>query len=166
MQPQEKKYFVKSLAPVLAIIRQKGLIRTKQVSSTHYYGEHTGNDVEKFVEYPDRIEVHVLKESEGTFTFIDHFPLSSKEEGLTWLKAKGYTVANIVTMDYEEYEYNGGTVGTYIIDGFLPSVILYFPPENHEAITQEFGLSDAPAIDVPYNKYLASLGKLRSIPII
>jgi hypothetical protein len=166
MQPQEKKYRVNSLAPILEIIRQKNLPHIKYVRSTHYYGEHTGNDVEKFVEYPDRIEVHVLKESGGTFTLVDHFPLSSKEEGFAWLKNKGYTTANIITMEYDEYEYDGGLIGTYLIDGFLPSVILYYPGGKHEPVAALFGLTDAPRIDTPYNKYLASLGKLRSVPIM
>lgn len=165
MQSQEKKYRVKSLAPILAVIRQKNLPHVKHVQSTHYYGEHSGNDVEKFVEYPDRVEVHVLKESDGTFTLVDHFPLSSKEEGFAWLNKRGYTTANIVTMEYDEYEYEGGTIGTYLIDGILPSVILYYPPGKHEAVAETFGLADAPVIDVPYNTYLASLGKLRSIPL-
>jgi hypothetical protein len=165
MQPQEKKYRVKSLAPILAIIRQKNLPHVKRVISTHYYGEHRGNDVEKFVEYPDRVEVHVLKESDGTYTLVDHFPLASKEEGFAWLNKRGYTTANIVTMEYDEYEYEDGTIGTYLIDGILPSVILYYPAGKHESIAAIFNLADAPRIDSPYNKYLATLGKLRSVPI-
>lgn len=165
MQPQEKKYRVKSLAPIFEIIRQKNLTHIKHVTSVHYYGEHTGKDVEKFVEYPDRIEVHTLKETDGKFTLVDHFSLPDKNAGFAWLKEKGYKTANIVTMEYDEYAYENGVIGTYLIDGFLPSIILYCPPSLHDTSAKMFDLDHAEVITVPYDTYLSSLGRLRSIPL-
>lgn len=165
MEHQEKKYLVDSFADIEKILKHVGAKKGKEVVAIHYYGQHKGNDVEKFVEYEDRCEIHILKESNGRFTLTEHSPIPDKEAGIAWLKSRGYTTANIVKMAYTEYEYKNGTVGLYIIDDFLHSVILYYPPGAHEAIEKEFGLQTAKVISVPYNKLLEQLGRLRSIQL-
>lgn len=163
---QEKKYSVDSFEPILELISKKSLSVLKKVTSVHYYGKHEGLDVEKFVEYPDRVEVHVLKEHNGKFTPTEDFPLKDREEGFAWLKKRGYKVANIVKMDYVEYKYKNGTLGLYRIDDFLLSIILNYPPGKHEVIEKEFGLENTDQIIIPYNKMLEKMGKLQSINLI
>lgn len=165
MKPQEKKYLVDSFADIQKILKRVGAKKGKEVVAIHYYGQHKGNDVEKFVEYTDRYEIHVLKEQNGRFTLTEHSPIPDKEAGMAWLKSRGYTMANIVKMAYTEYGYKDGTVGLYTIDDFLKSVILYYPPGQHETIEKEFGLQTAEVIRVPYNKLLEQMSRLRSMQL-
>ena len=165
MQPQEKKYLVDSFTGVEKKLEEVGAKKGKEVVAVHYYGQHESNDVEKFVECADRVEIHFLKETNGKFTLTEHSPIVDKEMGMVWLKRRGYTTANIVKMVYTEYAYKGGMVGLYIIDDFLHSVILYFPPDQHKEMEKKFGLGRAEQITVPYNKYLEKFGKLRSMPL-
>jgi hypothetical protein len=165
MKPQEKKYFVDSFASIQSLLKEKGAKKSEEIISTHYYGQHAGNDVEKFVEYTDRYEIHALKEENGKFTMTEDKQIKGKDEGVVWLKSKGYTTANIVKMDYTEYEYKNGTVGLYVINDFLHSVILYYPSDQHQEMEKEFGLDHAEVITVPYNKYLEKLGRLRSMKL-
>src|SRR3989344_6957889 len=150
MELQEKKYQISSFDPILELIKDKSLKKLKEVTSVHYYGKHDGNDVEKVVEYPNRVEVHVFKEKDGKFTPTEEFPLKDSQEGITWLKKRGFKVANIVKMEYVEYTYKNGTVGLYTIDDFHHSVILNLPSGEHEAAEKEFGLQVAEVINVPY----------------
>jgi hypothetical protein len=165
MKLQEKKYLVPSLAAIQKILKEKGAIKRQEVVSTHYYGQHEGNDVEKFVEYKDKYEIHVLKESSGRFTMMEHRPITDKDAGFLWLKSKGYKNAGIVKMDYAEYDYKNGTVGLYTIDNFLYSVVLYYLPSQHKAIEKEFGLQNVEVIVVPYNNYLEQIGRLCLVKI-
>src|SRR3989344_1594372 len=148
MKPQEKKYRVDSFSKILKLLKEKGAKKKKEIVSIHYYGQHKGNDVEKFVEYADRYEIHVLKEANGRFTMTEHKPIQNKDAGITWLKNHGFIIANIVKMVYTEYSYKNGTVGLYIIDDFLHSVILYFPHDQHKTMEEEFKLTSAEVISV------------------
>jgi len=163
MKPQEKKYRVDSFTNILKLLQEKGAKKGKEAITTHYYGEHKSNDVEKFVEYTDRYEVHILKESNGKFTTIEHSRIADKDTGITWLKKRGFNTANIVKMVYTEYSYKKGTIGLYTINDFLHSVILYYPSDQHKAMEKEFGLNSAEVISIPYNKYLERMGRLQSI---
>lgn len=165
MKLQEKKYLVDSFIDIQRHLNEVGAVPGKKIIATHYYGRHDGNDVEKFVAYDDRCEIHVLKESDGKFTMTEHRPIPNKEAGLAWLTSKGFSDADIVKMAYTEYAYKNGTIGLYVIDDFLHSVILYFLPEEHSIMEQEFGLQNAEVISLPYNKYLKKLGKLRSMTL-
>lgn len=165
MNHQEKKYRVESFDDVLKILRAKDSQKIHEVSSIHYYGVHEGNDVEKFVVYPDRTEIHSLKESDGKYILTDHRTITNKEEGLQWLKDQGYKRTNIVRMEYEEYGYRDGIVGLYTIDNFLHSIILDFLPDQHGDIEKEFGLTGTEVITVAYNKYLGMLGRIRSMEL-
>lgn len=162
MKSQEKKYHVDSFADIGRKLRQIGAQKIREIVSTHYYGQHEGNDVKKFVEYADRFEIHTLKEESGRFTMIEHAPITDKAAGIDWLQKQGFTHASIVNMAYTEYEYKHGTVGLYVIDDFLKSVILYYPPEQLAAIEKEFKLQNTEVISLPYNKYLDQIGKLRA----
>ena len=162
MKHQEKKYRVDSFTEILKLLNEKGAKKEKEIISTHYYGQHRSNDVEKFVEYSDRFEIHILKETDGRFTMTEHRPIPDKNAGLDWLKNRGFTTVNIVKMAYAEYTYKNGTVGLYTIDDFLYSVILYYPSNQHKVVEKEFDLSTAEVITFPYNKYLAKIGRLRS----
>jgi len=165
MEPQEKKYRVTEFDVIIRALAGAGAKKGKHVTSVHYYGQHDGSNVEKFVVYPDRTEIHTLTESDGKFILDEHRKISGKAEGFAWLKERGYRTVNIVQMDYSEYEYDGGTVGLYTIDDHVYSVILYYPPDMLSRMEQVFGLSDAAQITVPYNMYLKKLGKLRSVPV-
>lgn len=165
MEHQENKYLVRSFDETLRILQEKGARQINHIISVHYYGKHKGNDVEKFVEYPDRYEIHVLKEENGRFTLTEHSQIADKHAGIAWLKSKKYRSADIVKMDYTEYAYNDGTVGLYMIDDFLRSVILYYPSDQFENVEKELNLQHAEPITVPYNKYLEQLGRLRSIQL-
>lgn len=163
MKPQEKKYLIDSFDDIQKLLVEKGAVKGKEVTAVHYYGQHTGNDVEKFVEYADRYEIHILKESDGRFTMTEHSPIADKNAGIAWLRKRGYTNANIIKMNYVEYAYKNGTVGLYTIDDFLRSIVLYYPPGEHDAIEKEFGLQPAKVISVPYNKLLEQMGCLRTM---
>jgi hypothetical protein len=113
----------------------------------------------------DRYEIHILKEHDGRFTIIKHETIPDKNAGFAWLKNRGFKVANIVKMNYVEYAYKNGTIGLYIIDDFLHSIILYYPKEKHKAIENEFGLETAKVIGLPYNKFLKQMGCLRSMQL-
>jgi hypothetical protein len=165
MKLQEKKYLVRSLTAIQKILKEKGAIKRQEVVSTHYYGQHEGNDVEKFVEYEDKYEIHILKESSGRFIMMEHRPIADKDAGFLWLKSKGYKNAGVVKMAYAEYDYKNGTVGLYTIDNFLYSVILYYPPSQHKAIEKEFGLQNAEVIAISYNNYLEQIGRLCLVKI-
>ncbi len=165
MKPQEKKYRVDSFTSIQKLLEEKSAKKRQEIISTHYYGEHKGNDVEKFIEYVDRYEVHALKEEGGRFTMTEHKHIADKNAGFTWLKDKGYTNANIVKMAYTEYEYKNGIVGLYTINDFLRSVILYYPPDQHAETEKEFGLQNAEVITVPYNKLLEQMGRLHSLKL-
>jgi hypothetical protein len=153
MKPQEKKYQVNSFIKILKLLKEKGAKKKQRIISTHYYGQHKSNDVEKFVEYSDHFEIHILKESDGKFTMIEHKSIPDKDSGF------------IVKMDYEEYKYKNGKIGLYTIDDFLHSVILYYPSDKHEAMEKEFGLNNSEVISVPYNKLLKKMNCLRSLKI-
>lgn len=163
MKHQENKYLVDSFANTQKILRLAGAKKKQEIISTHYYGQHEGNDVEKFVEYGDRYEIHKLIEHDGHYTLTDHTPIADKAAGLRWLKKQGYTQVNIVRMAYTDYEYKNGIVGLYSIDDSLHSVILDFPKEQLEEIEKEFGLQTAEVIRVPYDKFLKHLGRLQSM---
>ena len=64
MNHQEKKYRVESFDDIQKKLLVCGATLERRVISIHYYGVHDGNDVEKFVVYPDRTEVHILELSE------------------------------------------------------------------------------------------------------
>lgn len=163
MQLQEKKYRVDSFDSISIILKDAPIVR--KVVSSHYYGHHDGHNVEKFVEYPDRFEIHILEESDGAFTMIDHKQIPGKDAGFAWLKEKGYTVADIVYMEYTEYDYNECIVGLYVINNFLHSIILNCLPGRHADMEKSLGLEGAELIHAPYNKYLKQLNKLQSIEL-
>lgn len=163
MEHQEKKYRVDTFDSVKKKLKQVNTSNIREVISTHYYGEHKGNNVEKFVEYPNRVEIHILKESDGKFTLIKRREIKDKNIGFTWFKARGYKTINIVKIVSTIYKYKDGTVGLYIIDDFLHSVILYYPPDQHAIVEKEFGLDKTEVISVPYNKFLYRIGRLRSM---
>jgi hypothetical protein len=162
MKFQEKKYRVDSFTKILKLLKEKGAKKGKEITSIHYYGQHKSNDVEKFVEYVDRCEIHMLKEQSGRFIITDHSVIPGKKTGFEWLKKRGFTKVNIVKMVYTEYEYKNGTIGLYTINDFLYSVILYYPIGQHEVTEKEFGLSSSEVISVPYNKFLEKMGRLQS----
>ncbi|HLD25015.1 MAG TPA: hypothetical protein VJB96_03815, partial [Patescibacteria group bacterium] len=151
MKYQEKKYRVDSLLPIQKLLERVGAKKGQEITTTHYYAEQHTNDIVKLVVYGDRNEIHVLLESHGTYSLKENIPVASVEAGLSWLKAHGYHTVDIVKMAYTDYEYKGGIIGLYVIDNFLSSVILDFPPGTHEAMEKEFGLQNAEVIHLPYN---------------
>lgn len=163
MTLQEKKYRVDSFDEIFQLLKKKNAKKIKRIESIHYYGNFESNDVEKFIEYEDRSEVHILKESNGNFTLTKKFKIADKNVGILWLKNRGYKSAGIVKMNYTEYEYKNGTVGLYVLNDLLNSVILYFPSNKLEEMEKKFKLSNAEVIKVPYNKYLEKIGQLKQV---
>lgn len=160
---QEKKYKVDSFKNILQLLKKKKAVKGKEIITIHYYGEHESNNVEKFVEYTDRYEIHILKESNGKFTLTEHSKITSKNAGITWLKKRGFKKASIVKMAYTEYIYGNGSVGLYVINDFLNSVILYYPNNELEKKEKEFRLTKAETINIPYNKYLEKIGRFQPL---
>jgi len=163
MKYQEKKYQVESFEQIRKVLDKLGVKKSKEAVTNHYYGQHEGNDVTKLVEYKDKNAIHILKEKDGKFDFVESIPVESVKAGLKWLKDKSYKVVNLVKMANEDYEYKGGQVRLYTIDDWLRSVILDYPEGEHEAIAKEFGLDKAEVIEIPYNKQLEEAGKLRTM---
>ena len=162
---QEKKYKVDSFKDILQLLKKKKAVEEKKIVATHYYGEHSSNNVEKFVEYEDRYEIHILEELNGKFTLTEHSKIVNRNAGITWLKKRGFTKASIVKMVYTEYIYGNGIVGLYKINDFLNSVILNYPSSEHSEKEKEFGLTKAEIIKIPYNKCLEKIGHFQSISL-
>lgn len=160
MKHQEKKYRIDKLASLEDKLGTLGAKRVAESSSTHYYTPQLTNDVVKLVAHLNRWEVHMLKEADGKFTQTKQISLGSLKEGLRWLRDNGYQNAAVVTMRHGDYEYAGGTVGLYVINELLYSVILDFPTGQHDQVAKALGLEDAEVIEVPYNKYLEQMGRL------
>lgn len=158
MKHHEKKYKVASFDSIKSKLDELGAKQIKDTSSTHYYAPQESNDVVKLVHYSDRNEIHILKETNGTFSLAENNPVTNLETGLQWLRDKGYKKVDVVKMDYTDYEYDSGVVGLYIINDDLHSVILDFPLNMHSAIEEVFELGNAEVITVPYNKYLEQAG--------
>lgn len=165
MKYQEKKYRTDSFSLALDILTKCNAPKEKEVVNTHYYAQKEGNDVVKLVVFADRNEIHTLTESQGKYTLTQKIPMKSLEDGLLWLKEKGYTTVDIVKMAYVDYTYKGGIVGLYTINDFLYSIILDFPAGEHDSKEKEFGLNPNDVISMPYNKYLESIGKLKSLAL-
>lgn len=163
MKHQEKKFLVDSFSSILLKLRELGCHPKPEKTSTHYYTHQARNDVVKLVADNRDYEVHVLKEANGKFTLTERIPLNSKEADFDWLKRKGYQAVDVVKMSYTDYIYQEGTIGLYTINNFLCSVILDFPEGEHEEIIELLELAAAEPLTVPYNKYLAALGKLKTI---
>ena len=162
MKHQEKKYQINSFNHVIGVLKRLGALKKSGKVTHHYYGQSDGNDVTKLVKYQDKCEIHILKETDGKFDLTDNIPVKDIKDGLKWLKTNGFKAVDIIKMENIDYEYNGGLVRLYTIDDWLKSVILDYPKGKHEKIAEKLGLVSNDQIKVPYNKHLASLGKLRS----
>ncbi len=165
MKYQEKKYLVDSFTHIQNLLKNAGSLPEPEVITTHYYARHPSKDVVKLVQFADKNEIHLLRESRGKFILTQRFPVPTKEAGLHWLKQKGYRTVSLVKMADTDYAYRNGIVGLYILNDEIRSVILDFPDGEHETIAKELELDSARAIDVPYNTLLEQMGKLHSIPM-
>lgn len=163
MKYLEKKYRVDSFTKILRLLNEKVAKKGQEVVTTHYYTRQESNDVVKLVKFIDKNEIHILEEKQGRFSLKQNIPVPSTDAGLQWLKDKGYKTVNIVKMTNIDYEYKNGIVGLYIIDDFLYSIILDFPEGQHEVMEKELGLNSAEIINIPYNKLLEKIGRLRSM---
>ena len=165
ISPTEKKYRVTSFENIKKLLKEVDAQQIRKIVSTHYYGRGTGNDVEKFVVYPDHAEIHVLKESDGKFTLTENERILDKAAGFGWLRKEGYATADVVNMECTEYAYKDGTIGLYILNSSVYSIILYYSGDKHELIEKELDLDTAEEIGIPYNKYLQNIGQLQSIEL-
>lgn len=73
MKHSEKKYLVDDLYGVKEKLKQLGAKKSKTIYSVHYYARQPGNDVTKLVHYSDRDEVHILKETGGTYALVEKY---------------------------------------------------------------------------------------------
>src|SRR3989339_49238 len=163
MKQQEKKYRVDSFTKVLEILSKNNAKKKQEIINIHFYTQKEGNDVVKLVKYRDQNEIHILDEIDGKYILKQKIPMKSTEEGLRWLKDKGYKMVDIIKMTYTDYEYKGGIIGLYTINDFLFSIILDYPEGQHEIFEKEFGLTKENVISLPYNKFLEKIGKLQSM---
>lgn len=166
MKHQEQKYRVDNFDPIVQKLTSLGAQPGHESTSTHYYAVVPGNDVVKVVAHADQCEVHKLSETDGgKFVLTDRFPVADVKAGLKWLKDQGYTQVSTVAMRHTDYEYAGGLVGLYDINGELKSLILDYPAGEHDAMAQALGVVGAERIEVPYNIYLEQRGLLNSADI-
>ncbi len=154
MKHSEQKYRVTSFDDVKTKLVDVGAKALPSSITYHYYAVQDSLDVSKLVVFPDKSEIHVLKEQDGNFTLTDRISVEDKESGLQWLKVHGHENTTLVTMDSTNYEYAGGIVGLYIINDKLHSVIFEFPSDQHNKMVDLFGMKDKEKIEQPYNKYL------------
>ncbi|HUD11119.1 MAG TPA: cupin domain-containing protein [Candidatus Saccharimonadia bacterium] len=165
MKYQEKKYRVEDFVAIELVLKKLHAQKAGESSSTHYYAQHTGNDVMKLVDCSDQCEIHELKAENGKFTLMKRLPMSSLRAGLEWLRGNGYDKVSIITMKHTDFNYSGGVVGLYVINDYLHSVIIDVPPGEHEARARELGIDGAEVIEAPYDKFLQQLGKLEAVDI-
>lgn len=78
MKLEEKKYRVNSFTNILKLLNKKKAKKDKRIISIHYYGQHKSNDIEKFVEYEDRFEIHIWKEQDGRLTMTEHIVIPAR----------------------------------------------------------------------------------------
>ncbi|HSX31551.1 MAG TPA: hypothetical protein VLE99_06575 [Candidatus Saccharimonadales bacterium] len=166
MRYQEKKYRVDGFELIITRLMTLGIEPLEPSTSTHYYAQQLDSGVTKIVEHSAKTAIHVLDEVGGKFSLRENIAIQNLAAGKAWLKDHGFHKISIVTMDHTDYEYRTGLVGLYVINNWLHSVILDYPSGQHKTIEHELGLDKAEVISLPYNKYLESLGKLKSIELI
>jgi len=150
----EKKYRVESFDEIKAkLLKVKAEIQPAS-TTLHYYADQQTDNITKLVVYPDKSEIHILKANNGAFSLTDKITVYSEEDGLEWLKKRGFKGTKLVKMTNLDCQYNGGIVGLYIINDKLLSVILDFPLDQQEGMAELFGMKDKEIINQPYNKYL------------
>lgn len=163
MTKQERKYLVKSFTKIKKILSNKKISQSQYSATDHFYGRQKGNNVTKLVKYSDKLEIHVLEEEDGIYLLKKTIPMKTVNEGINWLRNSGFSVIDIVKMESITYDYLGGLVRLYLIDGWLHSVILSHDNEKLSEVEKKLGIKKADVIAQPYNVYLESLGKLRTM---
>lgn len=150
----EKKFKVTSFADIKHTLERLGARQVSKSESHHYYGMQQSKDVTKLVLSENKCEIHILKEQDGTFTLTNTIKVKDKHEGIKWLEDNGFKERMHVKMAHDDYEYDNGIVGLYVINDELLSVILDYPLNQHEKIMELLKLSSAEVIEQPYSQYL------------
>ncbi len=149
----EKKFRVESFDDVKQRLVEIGAKSAGRSISIHHYAETDGDTINKIVEDEDGVRITVLKDHGGTFEFVKREPVESFEEGMKWMKDQGFTEFKKLKMETDLYTYKNGTIELNTInDGQILSVILFYEPLEHEAITNELELNYAEKIIVAYNE--------------
>lgn len=104
----------------------------------------------------EKCEVHIFKEQNGTFSLTNTVKVKDKNDGILWLKKNGFQEIMHIKMEHDDYEYEDGIVGLYIINDRLRSVILDYKPKKLQKMNKLFNLDKAETISQPYNQYLKS----------
>lgn len=162
---QERKYRVESFIPIKRRLEQLGIAGSKLKKTSHYYRQYEGNDVIKLISNKNKNKIVHLKENKGKFDLIESIQMESLEDGLNWMKEKGYSSVGLVKMENVDYKYKNGLVRLYIIDDWLYTVILKYPKGEHKSLESDLLLGKAETVKVPYNKLLKQLGKLKIIKL-
>ncbi len=150
----EKKFKVASFTDIRRILKELNAKHASRSESHHYYGMQQSRDVTKLVLSENKCEIHILKEQDGTFTLTKTIKVKDKHEGIKWLEKNGFKEIMHIKMAHDDYEYDNGIVGLYVINDELLSVILDYPLSRHQEISELFKLSSAEVIEQPYNQYL------------
>ena len=161
----EKKYRVESFDTMLRKVNELGAKPTIDIHSTHYYARLDSDDTIKMIDYPDKVEIHEVSTRNGLHSIDKIIGLDSVAAGYEWFKQRGYHTLEVVKMHDREFSYLDGGFALYAVDGVVNSVILGYEEARIPAMEEVFELTLAEEILVPYNKYLAKLGKLRLINI-
>lgn len=162
MTRQEKKYRADSFDYALHFFAERSVPQIQTSTTYHFYGQQGGNNVTKLVQYADKQEIHILEESGGIFSLVETIPVDTVNDGLEWLRSHGYEHVDEVKMQSWSFEYRGGLVRLYLIDDWLHSIILSHEYGQIQTVEKELGLKAEDVIVEPYNKYLATAGRLKS----
>jgi len=162
MIQQEKKYRVDSLDLALHFFSEKNIAPSQMSTTNHFYGQQSGNNVTKLVQYSDKYEIHILEEADGVFSLVEKISVDSVDDGLNWLRSQGFEFIDEIKMWSQTFEYKGGLVRLYLIDDWLHSIILSHPHDQLKDIEKELKLKPEEVIEKPYNKFLTSLGMIKT----
>lgn len=159
----EKKYRVDSFTPILNAVQSLGATPTYEVTSQHYYAPLDSDDTIKMIDYGNKIEIHSLRTTNGLHSLDEVVQVKSIQEGLSWFAERGYDSLEVLDMNDKEYSYKNGGFALYTINNDVYSVILGYAEDQLAAIEAELGLQNARPIAVPYNKYMRTVGQVKTI---
>ncbi len=162
MNTAEKKLRVTYLDPTKTALQKLGAKLVGSEKTTHIYAARDDGNVTKLVVYDERSEIHELTQTSGTFELTSCHKVNSREAGIKWLKAQGYTKFRKIIMNSTTYKVLDGTVGLYTINSQLKSVIIDAPSNRRNELTKQLSLENSEVISLPFDQYLASRGQLDS----
>lgn len=142
-----------------------GATPTIDICSTHYYAHLDTDGTLKMIDYRDRVEIHKVHTKNGLHSIDEEIKIASVEAGFQWFKEQGFNELDVLEMRDREFAYLDGGFALYTVEQDVLSIILGYAESKVPEIEKLFGLEDAEEILIPYNKYIAQVGKLRTIKL-